>query len=372
MEVVILKVIVLFSLFMMTFLLGILPVFLKKLFRKKSDGNAHEVLYKRLLSFMSCYAAGVFLATGILDLLPDTRVDLGTTLNDMGIFTSFPVAEFVMMFGFFLILIIEQIVLTVKEHEHEETPTVPDETSPLIPPSSEESGRRLMRSHSEITDHSYEGICDRPAVRSGSFSYRCRHGSKRHCDECSERVSIGPNQDDNNSNTHDDIGPHHAHSYLRSLLLLLALSFHSLFEGLAVGLQEKSQDVLDIFAALVIHKSILSFSLGLNFVQSELSQAGTIRSIIFFSLTSPVGIAIGIGIVNLWDSKSSLLVQGLLTGIACGTFLYVTFFEVLPCEFNSSDQRLLKVLFLLLGFSTVVGVLFLQNGDGPTCFVTPH
>lgn len=363
MKLAILKVLVLSALFVMTFVLGIIPIILEKIFRRKADTDSHKNRYKTILSFLSCFAAGVFLGTGVLDLLPSVRVDIGTTLNSLNVFTSFPVAEFVMMFGLFLILIVEQIVLTLKEKHAEETD---DERRPLLEP----KDIRRHYSHSVASDQSViGGISDEPFTSSFPGT-----GSRRHCDSCEERISRSNsimNEDVAHQREEDDILPEHEHSSLRSILLLTALSLHSIFEGLAVGLQDKADDVIGIFAALVIHKSVLSFCLGMNLIQSTLSHAGMIRSIVFFSLTAPLGIGIGIGIIDLWDSKSSLLVQGILTGIACGTFLYVTFFEVLPSEFNTHEHRLLKVLFLLLGFATVSGVLFLHKDDGPTCFVVP-
>lgn len=345
------KVLVLVSLFIMTFFLGVLPIILTKIFLKKSENNGQASRYRHIMSFLSCYAAGVFLATGVLDLLPDSRLQLATTLDSMKVFTSFPVAEFVMMFGLFVILIIEQIVLTVKEgHMTEST-----ESKPLLPKMDD----KRSYSHSITSEHSIAGISDEP-YNYGSTRPRCED-----CDE-NESVSVTP------YHVHEhDVLPGHEHSSLRSILLLTALSLHSIFEGLAVGLQANVTDVFAIFAALVLHKSILSFSLGMNLIHSKLSHGGVFRSIIIFSLTSPIGIGVGIGIMDLWDSSSSSLVQGILTGIACGTFLYVTFFEVLPAEFNSPDHRLINVLCLLLGFSTVTGVLFLQKDDGPTCYVVP-
>ncbi|XP_053405287.1 zinc transporter ZIP1-like [Mercenaria mercenaria] len=362
MKVSVVKVLVLCALFVMTFLLGILPIILEKIFRKKADTESHKSKYKTILSCLSCFAAGVFLGTGVLDLLPSVRVDIGTTLNSLEVFTSFPVAEFVMMFGLFVILIVEQIVLTIKEKHADELSV----RTPLLP--SKDVTRSY--SHSVTSEQSViGGISDEPFTSSFPGV-----GTRRHCDSCEERVSRSNSvieEDENHHHDEDDILPEHEHSSLRSILLLTALSLHSIFEGLAVGLQNKADDVIGIFAALVIHKSILSFCLGMNLIQSKLSHVGMIRSIVFFSLTAPIGIGVGIGIIDLWDSKSSLLVQGILTGIACGTFLYVTFFEVLPSEFNTHEHRLLKVLFLILGFATVSGVLFLHKEDGPTCFVLP-
>ena len=42
------------------------------------------------------------------------------------------------------------------------------------------------------------------------------------------------------------------HSSLRALLLLLALSLHSLFEGLALGLLKSNDAIISIFSALIV------------------------------------------------------------------------------------------------------------------------
>ena len=85
-------------------------------------------------------------------------------------------------------------------------------------------------------------------------------------------------------------------------------------------------------------------------------------------MTSPVGIAIGIAVVHFSPSKQTAnFVDGILEGMACGTFLYVVFFEILPHEFMTRRKypnRMLKVLFLIVGYSTVVVLLFLQPDPG--------
>ena len=50
-----------------------------------------------------------------------------------------------------------------------------------------------------------------------------------------------------------------------------------------------------------------------------------------------------------------------ISGIAGGTFLYVTFFEILPHELDVPTKRLMKVSFILLGFGSFCGLLFLSH-----------
>ena len=52
------------------------------------------------------------------------------------------------------------------------------------------------------------------------------------------------------------------HSAFRAVLLIVALTFHSLFEGLAIGLQKDLGELMSIFIAVVVHKAVMAFSLG--------------------------------------------------------------------------------------------------------------
>ena len=154
---------------------------------------------------------------------------------------DYPLAQFVMCSGFFLILIVEQSVLSLQES----WAISQDEREPLLRP----GGAR-----------SYQSI--------GGESEEDDHGhSHSHL-----------------SNTMSE------HSSLRSIMLLLALSFHSVFEGVAIGLQEDSGQLISIFIAVIIHKAVMAFSLGLNIAQSSLTRRTFIIANVIFSLASPVGV----------------------------------------------------------------------------------
>lgn len=153
-----------------------------------------------------------------------------------------------------------------------------------------------------------------------------------------------------------------SHSILRSLLLVFALSLHSVFEGLAIGLQSSIENVIRIFLAVLIHKSIIAFTLGLNLSHSKLERYSAIKGIVFFAFTSPVGILIGIVVVDFVTGLAMMVTSGILQGLATGTFLYVTFFEVLPHELNSNEDRMIKMGSLIAGFSIVsILILFFPN-----------
>merc|ERR1719369_1311364 len=86
------------------------------------------------------------------------------------------------------------------------------------------------------------------------------------------------------------------HSTIRSIILLIALSFHSVFEGMAIGLQENLTQLISLFMAVIAHKAVMAFSLGLTLAQAALSTKQYMVSILIFSLASPIGMAIGMAL----------------------------------------------------------------------------
>uniref|UniRef100_A0A8C7LKR0 Solute carrier family 39 member 1 n=1 Tax=Oncorhynchus mykiss TaxID=8022 RepID=A0A8C7LKR0_ONCMY len=144
----------------------------------------------------------------------------------------------------------------------------------------------------------------------------------------------------------------------RQFSVIFSLSLHSVFEGLAVELQEDSQEVLEICVALLLHKSIISFSQALKLAQGKLRQAAVVGCLLLFALMSPLGIAV----TKTKSSPQHQLARSTLEGLASGTFmysaLYITFMEILLHELSSPQNP--KVAMILTGFAVVTGVLFIK------------
>ncbi|XP_073424703.1 zinc transporter ZIP1-like [Dendrobates tinctorius] len=256
------------------------------------------------LSFISCVAGGVFLAACLLDIVPDFLNDMKEAMQEHQISTNFPLPEFILGLGVLLVLIVERIVLECSNG-------MTEENAPLLSSSSSSA-----------------------AVQEHGHSHNVAH-ARRHF--------------------HVDFN---AHSSFRSFILILSLSLHSIFEGIAIGLQSADTEVLQIAIAILIHKSIIAVSLSLLLMQSNVKIKWFVLSMVMFALMSPIGIGIGIGVMQTQSNDSSLI-QATLEGLAAGTFVYITFLEILPHELNSNKWRLPKVIFILLGFSGMAGLRFL-------------
>uniref|UniRef100_A0A914GRG5 Uncharacterized protein n=1 Tax=Globodera rostochiensis TaxID=31243 RepID=A0A914GRG5_GLORO len=146
-------------------------------------------------------------------------------------------------------------------------------------------------------------------------------------------------------------------STMRVFLLLFALMMHACCEGISIGTFTDVAVLFQIFAALLIHKSIVGFSLGLRLVQSNLRTIIVVFCCALFALQVLVGGFISLAIMDILAGKVSMfLLSAISQAIACGTFLYITTFEILPHELSAHSQetengsRPQKILALLAGF----------------------
>ena len=75
--------------------------------------------WKIVVSLASCFSGGVFIAACILDLFPDVHEAMDRVLKEIkketGQTIDYPAAGFVICVGFFIVLIIEQVILSCKE-----------------------------------------------------------------------------------------------------------------------------------------------------------------------------------------------------------------------------------------------------------------
>ena len=127
--------------------------------------------------------------------------------------------------------------------------------------------------------------------------------------------------------------------------------------------------MLQVFVAIIIHKTVLAFSLGINFITAQVPWKTGLLLAIIFCLASPVGGGIGASLVaGGGESVAITLLNAILSGLATGTFLYVAFIEVISYELTNIDrqyvsQRLLLVLSILIGFATFAGLTFIHDHD---------
>jgi zinc transporter 1/2/3 len=135
-------------------------------------------------------------------------------------------------------------------------------------------------------------------------------------------------------------------SFITAVLMAVALCFHSLLEGAAMGAQPTIANSLHIFIAIVSHKGLAAYALGSSIAESNVGVKRFWSVALPFTFASPLGIFIGYIISDIAQGVGAAAISAL----ASGTFLYVAFMEVIPRELHSPDRIVEKLGALLLGF----------------------
>ena len=119
-----------------------------------------------------------------------------------------------------------------------------------------------------------------------------------------------------------------------------------------------------MFLAVIIHKTILAFSMGINLVTVQMAPKSSLLLTAIFALASPIGGGAGIALVaGSGESVTVTILNAILLNLATGTFFYIAFIEVIGYELANVDpqyhkKRLLLTIGILLGFALFAGVTF--------------
>lgn len=212
-----------------------------------------------LVSLCLSLGGGVLLATCFVHLIPEVRESLTTQLEHH----HYPFAEMVVCMGFFLVYFVEETVKHfVKKHKN--------------------------RNKVKTTQH-----CD--------SLLQCQLTAVKSADDNSVSVDQGTGTPDYQIEQNNN-EMSHVHN-LRSLFVVLALSFHSIMEGLAIGLEQNMHDMGFLFLAVSIHECTILFCIGIKLVISCSSLTNIVLNIIVLTLVSPFGKFINLIIFKLFYSS---------------------------------------------------------------------
>lgn len=168
------------------------------------------------------------------------------------ILEEFPFAEAIVCLGFFAVYLFEELGHKFMSHG-----SAKKESEPR-PPVQPENGDKVTRNGQSITMEMEDSSRSRSSSESG---LQREEENKGHGHQHGHGHSHGPiltDFDQAKSVT----------AAIRGFLLVFALSFHSIFEGMAIGLQTTMKDVWFLFAAVTVHELAIMFCIGIHsFVQ---------------------------------------------------------------------------------------------------------
>ncbi|WKX90016.1 hypothetical protein Q1695_009114 [Nippostrongylus brasiliensis] len=321
--------------FLTTAIAGFIPLKLLRFLDKKHGDNKK---HSKWLSLLSCFSGGVFMGTCFLDIIPHINENYEDFKVLSGTNFEFPLPQFFTCIGFFLVYLIEEICIKVFAMKH---------------------------------DHSHGGgqvEKATPAVHKDSLNLRNTQallGMKEEPERASvlqnHRFSLVMEETANYAVAESSEG-----SLLKSLTFAVAMSFHSILEGFALGVQNTTARIVTLFISLILHKGVEAFSVGLQISKGNSNKLkAVVATIIVYALMTPLGS--GLGTLLQLSNISRLHKDGavlILESLAAGTFIYVTFLEVLAQEKDNEHNSLKQLLAIFIGFAVIAALQFAFGDHG--------
>lgn len=134
-----------------------------------------------------------------------------------------------------------------------------------------------------------------------------------------------------------------------SQVLELGIIVHSVIIGIAMGASETPKTIKPLIAALTFHQFFEGMGLGGCIAQAKFKSQAVAIMALFFSLTTPLGIVIGIGITNSYNENSpnALIIEGIFNAASAGILIYMALVDLLAADFM--DPRMHKNVKLQFG-----------------------
>ncbi|KAI3694580.1 hypothetical protein L1987_77547 [Smallanthus sonchifolius] len=152
-----------------------------------------------------------------------------------------------------------------------------------------------------------------------------------------------PNQGNKNQDPESKIGSYgidNPASKLRryrvvAQVLELGIVVHSVVIGLSMGASDNVCTIRPLVAALCFHQFFEGMGLGGCILQANYEKKMKAMMVFFFSVTTPFGIALGIGLSNVYqeNSPTALVVVGVLNAVSAGLLNYMALVDLLASDF---------------------------------------
>ncbi|KAJ1287271.1 hypothetical protein BS78_03G418500 [Paspalum vaginatum] len=149
-----------------------------------------------------------------------------------------------------------------------------------------------------------------------------------------------------------------------AVLLMVALCFHSVFEGIAIGVSATKSDAWRNLWTIGLHKIFAAVAMGIALLRMLPARPFlmTVAYSLAFAVSSPVGVGIGIGIDATAEGRAADWTFAISMGFATGVFVYVAINHLIakgyrPQEPSRVDRPLFKFLAVLLGVAAMAVVM---------------
>ncbi|XP_014522725.1 zinc transporter 11 isoform X2 [Vigna radiata var. radiata] len=156
----------------------------------------------------------------------------------------------------------------------------------------------------------------------------------------------------------------YAHSLGDTILLIVALCAHSVFEGLAIGVAETKADAWKALWTICLHKIFAAIAMGIALLRMLPNRPlmSCAAYAFAFAISSPIGVAIGIILDATTQGHVADWIFAISMGLACGVFIYVSVNHLLakgykPHNPTKVDSAYFKLFAVLLGVGVIAVVM---------------
>nr|AYW01693.1 ZIP2 protein [Morus alba] len=163
-----------------------------------------------------------------------------------------------------------------------------------------------------------------------------------------------------------DVTPHFMRtaSLGDTILLILALCLHSVFEGIAIGIADNKADAWRNLWTISLHKIFAAIAMGIALLRMLPKRPLLVTAAysFAFAISSPVGVGIGIAIDATTQGAVADWIYAISMGLACGVFIYVAINHLIAKGFKPQskchfDTAFFKFLAVLLGVGVIAVVM---------------
>lgn len=318
---------------------------LAPLFSKQIRRNTLAISYCNIL------AGSILLGFGFLHILPDAAESFSEWDESVN---HFPIVYAMVMVGFFVVLLIEKLLIMRIEKMAAEKRRAKEmkKIESAVPDVAEKLGDEECGNCGECKDVSEKSSTS--------------HISQRDLLQTKDKEDVVVDLEASKShNHHDHDHDHHGHDHAHAFhthdvpldnesksatpyVLTIGLAFHSIFEGLALAFSGSIDAMVLLIIGIGLHKFAEGFAMGSSLVKMDLRLRRSLLLVGAFCIVLPIGIAIGLGLGEALDEDALNLTMSLTNSFAVGVFIYIAILGVYVEELAGKNHVIAKIALALV------------------------
>ncbi|GAB4854446.1 Fe(2+) transport protein 3, chloroplastic [Ancistrocladus abbreviatus] len=321
------------------------------------------------------FAAGVILATGFVHMLPDGSENLTDSCLPEYPWSKFPFSGFFAMLAALLTLVADFVGTQIYERRQERVARSKDDTGRVgLIDSAEQTGIVPAEQVGAGTGGKVFGEEEGGGMHIvGIHAHAAHHGHNHpHGQNGCEAHVINVCSDGQECDDENDHGHGHSHGgggengrgrhVVVSQVLELGIISHSVIIGLSLGVSNSPCTIRPLIAALCFHQFFEGFALGGCISQAQFKTLSTALMACFFAITTPAGIAVGIGVASFYNPNSprALIIEGILDCLSAGILIYMSLVDLIAADFLSKRMSCNVRLQIVSYFALFLGAMLMS------------